>query len=98
MAETFTANLDLDQPALGEYVNSWNVPMNSNFGIIDDALGTTTSIAASGSSITLTIPQAAFHTIAVTGALGGSFQLILPAGVGGRRYIWNQTTGGQTVI
>lgn len=94
---TFTTNIDLEQPALGADVNSWDVPLNSNFGITDQVIGSSTTVAATGSSITLTVPQAAFHTIIITGALSGGFQLILPGTIGGRRYIWNQTTGSQTV-
>lgn len=50
-----TVNLGLILPALGEYFNRWNVPVNANFNIIDEVLGDLQSEVtnARGSALTL---------------------------------------------
>lgn len=97
MSSTFSTNLHLEEPALGDYANSWNVPLNSNLTILDAVTGSSTSVALSSSNVTLSVAQAAFHTIILTGALSASVQLILSGAIGGRRYIWNTTTGNFSV-
>lgn len=97
MASVFTQNLGLEEPALGDYVNSWNVPNNANFTLLDQVVGSSTSVALSNADVTLTIAQAAYHTIVLTGALTADIQLILPGAIGGRRYIWNQCSGSNAV-
>jgi microcystin-dependent protein len=97
MTSTFTPNINLEEPAFGDYSNSWNLPNNSNFTITDQISGSTTTVAMSNANVTLTVAQAAYHTINITGTLSANVQLILPSSIGGRRYIWNQTSGSYTI-
>lgn len=97
MVSIFTPNISLEEPGLGDYVNGWNVPLNSNFSIVDQVMGASTTIALSNSNVSLTIQEAAFATIILSGGITTNLTLTLPATLGGRRYIWNQTSGAFTV-
>jgi hypothetical protein len=96
MAETFTANLNLDQPELGEYVNSWNVPINGNFTIIDQAIAGETLVTLSNSNVVLTNVQSSFKIIALAGALTANVSVTL-SNVTGEWDFFNVTTGAFTV-
>lgn len=97
MSSTFTTNINLEEPALGDYVNSWNTPVNSNFTVMDAVFGSSTSVAFTNANVTLTVAQAAYFQIVCTGTLTANVQLILPSAIGGRRVIYNQCTGAFTL-
>jgi hypothetical protein len=97
MTSTFTTNLNLEEPGLGDYPNSWNVPLNSDITIIDQSLGTSTTQAFTNANVTLTVAQAAFFQIVCSGTLTGNVQLIFPGTIGGRRIIQNNCTGAFTL-
>lgn len=55
MANTYSSGKSvLVEPSLGSYVNSWDQPLNSNFGVIDATISGTTTINAN--SITPGVP------------------------------------------
>lgn len=97
MSSTFTPNIHLEQPGLGDYSGDWNVPVNSDWGVIDQVLGTSSTIGLTSTDVTLTVAQSAFFMFILTGTLTGNVNLIFPSTIGGRRIIWNQTTGSFTV-
>lgn len=96
MSDTFTVNKNIDQPSSGSYVNSWDVPVNSNWGIIDKCFGGTTSISVTGvvSNTALTIAQYQPPNIEFIGSLSASIEYYIPAGVGGIWSVSNSTSGG----
>ena len=83
MPSTFTTEIYLEEPGLGDYTNDWNVPVNSNFTIIDAAIGGSTSVAFTNANVTLSVPQSAYFSIVCTGTLTANVALILPATIGG---------------
>jgi microcystin-dependent protein len=93
MPSVFTPNINLEEPGLGDYVNNWQTPLNSNFTIADACFGSSTTVPLSSSNVTLSVAQSAFFQIICTGVLTANVQLILPATIGGRRVIFNQCTG-----
>lgn len=99
MTSTFTPNKALEEPGNGDYVNAWSTPMNANFSAIDTALGGTVVINAVGASGTVVLTTAQYRPpiIFITGALTANVTYQLPAGVGGRWSVVNQTTGAYTV-
>lgn len=92
MSSTFTTNKTLELPGNGDYVNTWNIPVNGDMSIIDQALGGTTNLNASGGSATLTVSQYRSLIFTVTGALSNNVTYTLPAGVGGQWIVANSTT------
>jgi len=95
MTSTFTPNINLEEPANSDYVNNWNVPVNSNFTILDTAIGGNTVInvvgAASINSLTLTQYQNRILIFSGSMTINQTWQF--PAAVGGIWYIVNITTG-----
>lgn len=73
---------------------NWDVPLNSNFGIVSDSLGSITAVSVTVSNVILTSTQAQAMAIVVSGSMLSSFSLFLPAGVVGSWILVNQTTGG----
>lgn len=89
---SFTTNKNLEKPANGEYVNTWNVPLNTDMNIIDAALGAVTSLNATSGSANLTSTQYANLAISVTGAMSANVVYTIPNGVGGFWIVRNTTT------
>lgn len=85
-----TANKGLAEPANGSL--NWDVPLNTNFGIIDAALGSTTTIDVTGigtTPVTLLPAQYQSLIIAFTGTLTANVTYQVPSGVGGQWIISN---------
>jgi hypothetical protein len=93
MASTFTTNKTLELPGNGDYVNTWNIPVNGDMSIIDQAFGGTTSLNASAGSAVLTAAQYRSLIFTVSGALSANVTYTIPAGVGGQWIVSNATTG-----
>ena len=99
MASTFTTNKSIEKPANGDYINTWSTPVNSDWDIIDTALGGTTTLNAVGASgvVTLSTSQYRPPIIFVTGTLTANVNYQFPTGVGGFWYIYNNTSGAFSV-
>lgn len=92
-----TANKSLAQPANGS--SSWDTPLNANFGIIDAAMGSLTTINVTGigtGAVTLTDTQYQKMAIVFTGTISNNLRYNLPASVGGSWIISDQTTGSSS--
>jgi hypothetical protein len=92
MASTYTTNKVLELPANGDYVDTWNIPANGDFNIIDQAFGGTTSLNATAGSATLTSTQYRSLFLSVSGAMSAGVTYTIPSGVGGQWIIHNTTT------
>jgi hypothetical protein len=92
MASTFTTNKVIEKPGNGDYVDTWNVPANSDFDIIDQAFGGTTSLNATSGSATLTDAQYRSLFIGVSGAISASVVYTIPSGKAGQWIVFNSTT------
>jgi hypothetical protein len=102
MASSFTTNKDIEKPGNGDYVDTWNVPLNGDMTVVDYALGSTIAFNATAGSQTLGSYN---HTtkvldtysyipliISVTGAMSANVTYTIPSGVGGQWIIRNTTT------
>ena len=98
MTSTFSTNKNLELPANGDYVNTWNIPVNGDMSIIDAALGGTTSLNASSGSVTLTATQYQKMILNVTGSIAANVTYTIPSGVGGQWVVKNLTTGGYSIV
>jgi hypothetical protein len=98
MTSTFSSNKNLELPANGDYVNTWNIPVNGDMSIIDAALGGTTSLNASSGSVTLSVSQYQKLILNVTGSIAANVTYTIPSGVGGQWVVKNLTTGGYSVV
>jgi hypothetical protein len=98
MTSTFSTNKNLELPANGDYVNTWNIPVNSDMSILDAAFGGTTSLNASSGSVTLSVSQYQKLILNVTGSIAANVTYTIPSGVGGQWVVKNLTTGGYSVV
>ena len=92
-----TTNKGLTEPANGSL--SWDTPLNANFGIIDSALGSTTSLNVTSVTTTQTLTAAQYQSmiIAFTGTLSANLIYQVPSGVGGQWIVTNAATGAFTI-
>jgi hypothetical protein len=98
MASTFSTNKSLELPANGDYVNTWNIPVNSDMSVIDAAFGGVTNLNATSGNATLTTTQYRPLILNVSGSITGDVTYTIPSGVGGQWVVNNNTTGGYNVI
>jgi hypothetical protein len=92
MASSFTTNKVLEKPGNGDYVDTWNVPVNGDMDIIDQAFGGVTSLNATGGSATLTSAQYRSLILSVSGAVSADVTYTIPTGKGGQWIVYNNTT------
>ena len=101
MSSTFTPNKVLEEPANGDYVDTWNVPVNRDMTFIDSALGQTIVFNATAGSQTLTQSSSSTSIgtysyvpsfITITGAISADVTYTIPTGVGGTWTVRNLTT------
>ena len=107
MTSTFTTNKSIEKPGNGDYVNDWNVPVNTDWNIIDQAFGGTTSLNVTGVSttpvnLTINSVNAALSyqslLLTISGTLSNNVTYTIPSGVGGQWIVANGTTGAFNVI
>ena len=92
MVSTYTTNKVIEKPGSGDYANTWNVPVNADWDIIDQAFGGMTSLNATTGSATLTAAQYRSLIISISGAISANVTYTLPSGVGGQWVVRNLTT------
>jgi len=104
----YTPNKKIEKPIYNEYASNptgWSGPINSDWDIIDAALGGVLSLSAVGSvgTVALSITQTQSLIINITGAMTGNAVYTLPLNaastgiVGGSWIVYNNTSGAFTV-
>jgi hypothetical protein len=78
VVSTFTPNIQLEEPARGDDVGTWDTPVNSNTSVLDSALGAITTIPLNNSNIVLTGAQFQSENITFNSTLTGSVQITFP--------------------
>lgn len=93
-----TTNKDLTLPTYNQTVPTWDQPLNSNFTIIDKALGSSTStIDMAPGNYTLSTSEIQNMRIVVGGTLLTNRELIFPSGAGGSWIVSNGSTNAFTI-
>lgn len=96
-----TANKGLDQPAYNSNANTWGTgPLNTNFGLLDSALGASTllnSTGLGGTTVVLSAAQCVPLSLVVSGTPAGIVTYSVPSSIGGQWVVRNGTTGGYAV-
>ena len=92
MASSYTTNKTLEKPGNGDYVDTWNVPVNGDMDVIDQAFGGVTSLNATSGSVTLSYSQYRSLIILVSGAISANVVYTIPSGIGGQWIVYNTTT------
>jgi hypothetical protein len=100
MTSTFTPNKNIEKPAFNDYVDGWDVPVNSDFTIIDTALGGKTTINVTGLTATPTVLSTGQYQppiFILTNTISANLTFVIPSSVGGEWIVSNQTSGAFTV-
>lgn len=94
MVSTFSPNKRIELPAFNDYVNSWNVPVNADWSIIDLALGSGVNINLTGLSGNQTLTAAQYQPLKLilAGTPTAVTNVVIPAGVGGLWVVRNNVT------
>ena len=98
MPSSYTTNKTLELPANGAYIDTWNVPVNGDMSIIDQAFGGTTNLNATSGSAILTVTQYRSRILSISGAIAADVTYTIPSGVGGQWVVNNNTSGNFNVI
>jgi hypothetical protein len=95
MTSTFTTNKGLELPAYNDYVDTWNVPVNADFTLIDTAFGGSTllNVTSIAGDVTLTATQYRPPQLIISGTLTANVRFLIPASVGGQWTVTNGATG-----
>lgn len=97
MVSTYTTNKAIEKPANGDYSGSWNIPVNSDWDIIDKAFGGTYTVSLTNANVTLTQANVQNTCVKLTGTLVGNVTIYFPSGVSGFYLVNNATSGSYTV-
>ena len=97
MTSTFTTNKVLELPGNGDYVDTWNIPVNGDMSIIDQAFGGVTNLNATTGSVTLSDTQYRSLILSVSGTIAADVTYTIPSGVGGQWVCYNNTVGAFNV-
>jgi microcystin-dependent protein len=93
MVSTFTPNIQLEEPARGDDVGTWDTPVNANTTLIDLVVGGVTTISLNNSNVVLSAAQFQCNTIAFNSTLTGSVIITFPTSFTKCYNILNQCTG-----
>jgi hypothetical protein len=90
---TFTTAKNLEQVARGADVGTWDTPTNSNWGIVDAALGQSVTIGLNNSNVTLSAAQYQCQSIIFNSTLTGGVVVTFPTSFTGPYTIKNLCSG-----
>lgn len=97
MSDPTTTNRSLAVPVHASDVDTWDQPLNSNFGKLDTIVGGVASISTTGGVTGLNAAQLANGTISISGALASTVTIAFPV-VQGWWTIENLTTGNFALV
>lgn len=93
MASTFTPNIQLEEPARGDDVGTWDTPVNSNMTLLDLVTAGTASITLNNAPVVLSAAQFQCNTLLFGSTLTGNVTVTLPSTFNKAYKVWNTCTG-----
>ena len=97
MASAYTPGRNIEQPANGDYVDDWNVPVNDDWAVIDSCFNSVMAVTLSDVDVDLTTTQLQCFYLKFNGTLTADVTVTIPAGVGGLFQVEDTTSGDHTV-
>lgn len=94
----YTTAKNIIQPANSSYVGTWDQPVNSNWGVIDAALGQTVNVSLNNSPVTLSANQYQCYNITFNSTLTGNVAITFPSSFTGPYSIFNACTGSTSFV
>jgi len=93
MVSTFTPNIQLEEPARGDDVGTWDTPVNNNMTLIDLVCGAINTISLNNSNVILTAAQYKSKQITFNSTLTASVIITFPTSFTKSYEIQNLCTG-----
>lgn len=95
---TYTNAKNIELVANSSYVGTWDQPTNSNWSIVDAALGQNTNITLNNSPVTLSAAQYQCYQITFSSTLTGNVAITFPSTFTGPYSILNNCTGSSAFV
>lgn len=93
MASTFTPSIQLEEPARGDDVGTWDTPVNANSTLLDLTIGGVVGIVLNNSNVVLSAAQFKSKNIVFSSTLTGSVTITFPTSFTKSWEIYNLCTG-----
>jgi microcystin-dependent protein len=97
MVSTFTTNVNLEEPARGDQVGTWDTPVNNNMTLADLIVGGNLNVMVGGSNIVLASNQYQQKTLIFVSTLTASITITFPSTFRKSYEIYNAATGAFTI-
>lgn len=94
----FTTAKQLVQVANSSFVGTWDVPTNSNWGVVDASLGQIAFVTLNNSPVTLSASQFQCSWITFVSTLTGNVAVTFPSSFTGMYVIQNRCTGSSAFV
>lgn len=98
MVSTYSPNIQLEEPARGDQVGTWDTPVNNNMTLIDLVVGGRTTIALNNSPVVLASAQFQCKTITFNSTLTGSVAITFPTSFTKSYEIYHTCTGSSAFV
>jgi microcystin-dependent protein len=98
MVSTFTPNIQLEEPARGDDVGTWDTPVNNNMTLVDLVAGNITTIGLNNSNVVLASAQFQSKAITFNSTLTGSVSITFPTSFKKSYEIFNTCTGSSAFV
>lgn len=98
MVSTFTPNINLEEPARGDYVGTWDTPVNANETLTDLVVGGATTIALNNSPVILASAQFQCKTITFNSTLTGNVAITFPTSFKKSYEVYHTCTGSSAFV
>lgn len=93
MVSTYSPNIQLEEPARGDQVGVWDVPVNSNMTVIDRVVGGIATISLNNSNVVLSAAQFQSRMITFNSTLTGQCVITFPTSFTKSYEVQNLCTG-----
>jgi Phage Tail Collar Domain len=93
MVSTFSSNIQLEEPARGDDVGTWDTPVNNNMTLLDLVCGGNTTISLNNANITLSAGQFKSKLIVFNSTLTGSVTITFPTSFTKSYEVYNACSG-----
>lgn len=98
MVSTYTPNINLEEPARGDQVGTWDTPVNNNMTLVDLVVGGIATISLNNSPVVLSAAQFQARQITFNSTLTGSVAITFPSTFTKSYDIQNLCTGSSAFV
>lgn len=93
MVSVYTPNINLEEPARGDQVGTWDTPVNNNMTLLDLTIGAATTIPLAGAPVVLNAAQFQSKCIVFSSTLTANVVVTFPTSFTKSYEIFNFCTG-----